>query len=77
MDIFISFIVVAIVQLAKYINAKDWDKAILIIASGIAGGLVAAFATQLGFAPITIAEGITQGLAGSGLVTVAGYASKK
>ena len=77
MEAFIPLIVVAIVQVVKYINAKEWTKALLIIASGFAGGLVAAFATQLGFAPITIAEGITQGLAGSGLVTIAGYASKK
>ena len=74
MEALITLAVPAIVKLIQEANEKQWGKVGLILLAAVAGG-------ALGF--VTggvdgIVDGIFQiGLAGSGIVTVAGYAGKK
>ena len=74
MEALLTLAIPAIVKLVQEANEKNWHKVGLIIMAAVAGG-------ALGF--VTggvdgIVSGIFEiGLAGSGIVTVAGYAGKK
>ena len=74
MEALLTLAIPAIVKLIQEANEKKWDKVGLILLAAIGGG-------ALGF--VTggvdgIVSGIFEiGLAGSGIVTVAGYAGKK
>lgn len=74
MEAFLALAIPAMVKLVQEANERNWGKVGLIVMAAVAGG-------TLGF--ITggvdgIVTGVFEiGLAGSGLVTVAGYAGRK
>lgn len=74
MEALLTLAIPAMVKLVQEANEKNWEKVALIISAAIAGGV-------LGFVTGGV-DGIVDGifgigLAGSGIVTVAGYAGKK
>ena len=74
MEVLLTLAIPAIVKLVEEINKKDWKKVLTILLAAVGGGIIG-YVTG-GVAGIV--DGIfTIGLAGAGIVTVAGYAGKK
>lgn len=65
--ILITTLVVALVELVKRAEAKDYRTCAIIIGAGLIGGIVGFLRVQ----GITIEDGIVVGLGASGFVTVA------
>lgn len=66
-SLFVTLVVVAIVQLIKYIREKAWDSVATIISAALVGGLAGYF----GVDSLNVTSGIIAGLTASGLITVA------
>lgn len=69
--VFVSLAVVAVTELLKRIQAKDYQGVAVIVAAALLGALVAAFDTELGVLPLTIAQGVVVGLGAVGIHQVA------
>lgn len=71
MDVLSAIAIPAVVKFVELINAKDWKRASKIVLAVVTGAL----AGYLGLWDLNLSTGALAGLMGSGLVTVAGYAS--
>jgi uncharacterized membrane-anchored protein YjiN (DUF445 family) len=66
-SLFVTSVVIAIVQIIKFVKDKAWDSVVTIISAMIVGALAGFF----GIEGLTIPMGILIGLSAVGVVTVA------
>lgn len=63
----ITTLVIALVELGKRVEARDWRAVVTIIGAGVIGGIVGFLHVH----GVTVENGIIVGLGASGFVTVA------
>lgn len=68
---FIGAVIVAIVELLKALNSKDYKTAVTIFVAGVVGGVIGGIDIHIGIENISVAQGVLIGLASSGAYKVA------
>jgi hypothetical protein len=66
-SLFVTALVVAVVQVVKFVRAKDWESIVTVVSAILIGAIAGAFNIE----GLTVVNGILAGIGAVGVVTVA------